>query len=141
VTAAESEVTRPAPILTEDNEGYWAEAAQGRLGVQRCAQCGRRQHPPRPMCPACHSLDQRIADVAGTGVVYSFSLLHHPQHPAFTYPVIAVLVDLDEGVRVASNLVGVDPADVRIGLPVRVSFAPAKDDTAVPVFEPRTVSA
>jgi hypothetical protein len=138
VTAVESGVTRPAPILTEDNEGYWTAARQGRLSVQRCAQCGRLQHPPRPMCPVCHSLDQRPVDLVGTGVVYSFSLLHHPQHPAFTYPVIAVLVDLDEGVRVASNLVGVDPADVRIGLPVQVSFAPAKDDTAVPVFEPRT---
>jgi uncharacterized OB-fold protein len=138
VTAIESDVTRPAPIRTEDNDGYWTAAMEGRLGVQRCAQCGRLQHPPRPMCPACHSLDQRIVDLAGTGVIYSFSLLHHPQHPAFTYPVVAVLVDLDEGVRVASNLVGVDPSDVRIGLPVQVSFAPAKDGTAVPVFEPRT---
>lgn len=138
-------MTRPAPTLTEDNVGYWTEAADGRLGIQRCTQCGRHQHPPRPMCPACHSVEQWIIDVSGTGVVYSFSLLHHPQHPAFTYPVIAVLVDLDPidghgGVRVASNLVGVEPADVRIGMPVQVTFAPAAGDTAVPVFELRPVA-
>ena len=135
------EVTRPAPILTEDNKGYWYESARGRLGVQRCVQCGRLQHPPRPMCPVCHSLEQWIIELAGFGVIHSFSLLHHPRHPAFTYPVIAVLVDLDEGIRMASNLVCIDPAEVRIGMPVQVSFAPAKDDTAVPVFEPRTVTA
>jgi len=135
------ELTRPAPILTEDNKAYWKETVQGRFGVQRCTQCGRLQHPPRPMCPVCHSLEHWIVELAGIGVIHSFSLLHHPRHPAFTYPVIAVLVDLDEGIRVASNLVGTDPAEVRIGMPVQVSFAPARDDTAVPVFELRAVTA
>ena len=53
-----------------------------------------------------------IVDLAGTGAVYSYSILHHPQNPAFTYPVVAVLVELDEGVRVLSNLVDIDPRDV-----------------------------
>ncbi|HEV3133133.1 MAG TPA: OB-fold domain-containing protein, partial [Acidimicrobiia bacterium] len=75
--------------------------------------------------------------LAGTGVVYSFALLHYPQHPAFTYPVIAVLVDLDEGVRVLSNLVDIGPADVHIGLEVEVAFEPTVADMAVPVFRPR----
>ena len=133
-------MTRPAPVLTDDNEGYWLAAKDRRLAVQRCAACGTTHHPPRPMCPACHSVELQWQDVAGTGVVYSYALLHHPQHPAFEYPVPAVLVDLDEGVRVVSNLVDVDPHDIHIGMPVEVAFAATDDGFAVPVFRPRRVA-
>ena len=88
------------------------------------------------MCPECHSIEIETVELAGTGTVYSYAILHHPRNPAFSYPVIAALIDLDEGVRVVSNLVGVEPADVRIGAPVRVPFEPTADDMAVPVFEP-----
>jgi uncharacterized protein len=127
-------MTRPAPVLTEDNEFFWEAAREGRLVAQRCGGCGRLRHPPRPMCPECHSLAVEIVDLAGTGVVYSYSLLHHPRHPAFDYPVIAVLVDLDEGVRMVSNLIGVQPNEVRTGMPVLVAFAPTADEMSVPVF-------
>jgi uncharacterized OB-fold protein len=130
-------VVRPAPILTEDNHGFWDAAREGRLVTQRCAGCGRLQHPPRPMCPTCHGLEQELVELAGTGVVYSYTILHHPQHPSFDYPVVAALIDLDEGVRLLSNLVEVRPEDVRIGMPVEVRFVPTRDDMAVPVFAPR----
>jgi uncharacterized OB-fold protein len=132
-----TEPRRPAPVLTDDNEGFWRAAVERRFVIQRCRHCGARHHPPRPMCPDCRSLDLEMADVSGRGVVYSYSVLHHPQHPAFSYPVIAVLVDLDEEVRVVSNLVGVEPADVRIGMEVQVTFEATADDAVVPVFEPR----
>jgi uncharacterized OB-fold protein len=128
-------VVRPAPILTEDNQFFWDAAAQGRLVARRCRGCGRLHHPPRPVCPACHSLEHEIVELGGTGTVYSYAVLHHPQNPRFTYPLVGVLVDLDEGIRVVSNLVGVEPAEVRIGMPVRVAFASTADDLAVPVFE------
>jgi hypothetical protein len=86
------------------------------------------------VCPECHGLDQDVVELAGTGTVYSYAVLHHPQNPRFTYPVVAVLVDLDEGVRLVSNLIGVEPADVRIGMPVRVMFEATDDDLAAPVF-------
>jgi uncharacterized protein len=82
-------------------------------------------------------MEHDFIELAGTGVVYSYALLHHPQHPAFSYPVVAALVDLDEGVRILSNLVDVEPADVRIGLEVEVAFEPTVADMAVPVFRPR----
>jgi uncharacterized OB-fold protein len=129
-------VTRPAPIVTDDNAIFWQAARDRKLVAQRCRDCGRLRHPPRPMCPECHSIQQEAVELAGTGTVYSYAILHHPRNPAFTYPVIAVLVDLDEGVRVVSNLVGVEPADVRIGAPVRVTFEATADDMTVPVFEP-----
>ena len=130
-------VVRPAPILTDDNHFFWDAARDGRLVGQRCQGCGRLRHPPRPMCPHCHSLDFEIVDLSGAGQVYSYTILHHPQNPAFEYPVIAALIDLEEGVRVLSNLIDIDPADIAIGMPVTVDFRPTRHDGAVPVFKPR----
>ncbi|MCU1456524.1 MAG: hypothetical protein JWL73_616 [Actinomycetia bacterium] len=129
-------MTRPAPTITDDNRGFWEAAHDGRLVSQQCSGCGQLRHPPRPMCPYCHSIEHELVELAGTGTVYSYAILHHPQHPAFSYPVIAVLVDLDEGVRLLSNLVGVEPGDVHIDMPVRVTFDETEAGMAVPVFEP-----
>ena len=127
---------RPAPVLTDDNRAFWDAASAGRLVAQRCRECGRLRHPPRPMCPYCRSVEHELVDLAGTGVVYSYALLHHPQHPSFTYPIVAALVELDEGIRLVSNLVGVEASEVRIGMPVRVAFEATDDGMAVPIFAP-----
>jgi uncharacterized OB-fold protein len=129
--------SRPAPTVTEDNAFFWEAARDGRLVAQRCGSCARFRHPPRPVCPFCHSLAIEVVDLRGTGEVYSYSLLHYPQNPRFEYPIVAVLITLDEGIRMVSNLIDVDPGDVRIGLPVEVAFAPADEDLVVPVFRPR----
>ena len=89
------------------------------------------------MCQVCHSLEFEIIDLDGEGVVYSYAILHHPQNPAFEYPVLAALIDLGEGVRVLSNLVEVDPSEITIGMPVTVDFRPTRQDGAVPVFKPK----
>jgi uncharacterized OB-fold protein len=88
------------------------------------------------MCPECHSLEQTFVDLSGEGEVYSYAILHHPQNPAFEYPVIAALIDLKEGVRVMSNLVEIDPSAVTVGMPVAVDFRPTRHEGAVPVFKP-----
>jgi uncharacterized protein len=129
-----TDVQRPGPVLTEDNHEFWDAAREHRLVVQRCVGCGRLRHPPRPMCPICHSLDHEWTGLAGTGSVYSYSILHYPQLPVFTYPLIAALVTLDEGVRILSNLVDIEPEEVRIGMQVSVRFEPTRDGMAVPVF-------
>jgi uncharacterized OB-fold protein len=130
---------RPAPILTEDNHVFWDAAAQERLVAQRCGSCGRLRHPPRPMCPHCHSLEHDTMELSGAGTVYSYAVLHHPRNPNFAYPLVTALVDLAEGVRMVSNLVGVEPADAHIGMSVQVSFEPTAGDGRVPVFGPRQV--
>lgn len=127
---------RPDPIVTDDSAVFWDAANEGRLVAQRCADCGALRHPPRPMCPHCHSLTIDVADLSGRGTVYSYAILHHPQHPAFDYPVLAVLVDLDEGIRMVSNIVDVAKEDIRIGMRVAVDFAPTAGDQRVPVFRP-----
>ena len=127
---------RPAPVVTDDSAVFWDAAAGHRLVAQRCASCGILRHPPRPMCPHCQSLRSEPAQLSGRGTLYSYAVLHYPQNPAFSYPVLAALVDLDEGIRVVSNLVEVEPARIEIGMPLEVTFAPAGGDSSVPVFRP-----
>ena len=129
-------VPRPAPLLTEDNAVFWDAAREGRLVAQRCGSCGRLRHPPRPMCPDCHLLDVEVITLSGHGTVHSYAIVHHPTHPAFGSPVLVVLVDLDEGIRIVSNLVGVEPSDITIDMSVDVEFEPRGDGLAVPVFRP-----
>lgn len=131
---------RPAPVLTDDNSAFWSAAAEHRLVVQRCGGCGRFLHPPRPVCPWCGAADLAFVEACGTGSVHSYAFVHHPRNPAFDYPIVAALVDLDEGVRLVTNLVDVDRHDVEIGMPVEVTFVPTAGGGAVPVFRPRTVS-
>jgi uncharacterized OB-fold protein len=91
------------------------------------------------MCGHCQSLDIDVVELSGTGTVYSYAILHHPQNPAFEYPVLAALVDLDEGVRVMSNLTDIDKDDIRIGLRVEVHSVPTASGATVPVFRPMGV--
>jgi uncharacterized protein len=127
---------RPAPIVTEDSAVFWDAAAEGRLVAQRCAQCGRLRHPPRPMCPSCHSLGIDVVELSGRGSLYSYALLHHPQHPAFTYPVMAALVELEEGIRLVSDLVEIAAEDIRIGMALHVLYVPTASRALIPVFGP-----
>ena len=135
------EPRRPAPILTDDNSFYWDAAAAGRLEAQRCGDCKILRHPPRPMCPYCHSLRIEVIELSGQGTLYSYAILHHPRSPAFEYPVCAALVDLVEGIRIGSELTGMEPGDIRIGMALKVGFTPTVDGHAVPTFGPATVFA
>jgi uncharacterized OB-fold protein len=135
VTQAEARPARPGPIVTEDSARFWDAAAQHRLVAQRCGECATLRHPPRPMCPRCGSLEVEVVELSGRGTVYSYAVLHHPQHPAFDYPVLAVLVDLDEGIRLVSNLTEIAAADVRIGMRVEAAFVDTAGG-AIPVFHP-----
>lgn len=88
------------------------------------------------MCPVCHGLEFEVAELSGNGTVYSYAILHHPRSPQFAYPLLVALVELDEGVRLLTNLVAVAPADVRIGMPVKVAFVATDHEMSIPVFAP-----
>jgi len=134
--AQRAEARRPRPGLTHDNAFFWRGVAEGRLLVQRCGACGKLRHPPGPMCPACRSLDWDAREASGRGHVYSFVVAHHPPIPPFEYPHVVALVELEEGVRLVAELVGVEPGDVSIGLPVRVEFAEVEEGLVLPRFRP-----
>ena len=130
--------TRPDPVFTPDAAFFWEGAARGELLGQRCADCSRLTHPPRPMCPACHSTRREIVKLSGRGTVYSWVIPRHPAPVGFAEAPIVALIELEEGIRLVSNLVEVEPGAVRNGLPVEVCFAPTRGGRAVPVFRPRT---
>jgi uncharacterized OB-fold protein/acyl-coenzyme A thioesterase PaaI-like protein len=127
---------RPRPSLTSDN-AWWFEALQRHeLRIQRCSTCGTLRHPPRPVCDRCGSLDWNSIPASGHGSVYSFVVNHYPKVAAFDYPLPIGLIELTEGTRLVANLVGVEPAAVRIGMPVVVEFADLDPELTLPAFRP-----
>jgi hypothetical protein len=115
-----------APLVTPDTAFFWDGTAVGELRIQRCARCGALRHPPGPMCPACgQASDGGYVVAAGTGEVFSYVVHHHPPVPGKRLPMVVALVQLPEGVRILGEMPGVRPDEVRIGMPVRVTFVPA----------------
>ena len=124
------------PLVTPDTAFFWDGTAAGELRIQRCAKCGALRHPPGPMCPACGTPgDGGYAVAAGTGEVFSYVVHHHPPVPGKRLPMVVALVRLPEGVRMLGEMPGVRPDQVRIGMPVRVTFVPAGDMT-LPAWRP-----
>jgi uncharacterized OB-fold protein len=127
---------RPRPSLNQDNR-FWFEAAQrNELVIQRCTRCGELRHPPGPACPSCGSFEWDTVTASGRGTVYSFVVTHYPQVPAFDYPLPIALIELEEGTRLVCNLIDIDPADVRVGMPVEVTFVAFDDELTLPQFRP-----
>jgi uncharacterized OB-fold protein len=122
--------------MTADTQFFWDGAKQGRLLIQRCRQCEVLRHPPRPMCPQCHSLEWDTIEASGRGTVYSFVMPRHPQLPFFDDDYIVALVELDEGTRLVTNLVDVEPEAVSIGMPVVARFDEFDGGVVLPVFVP-----
>src|SRR5262249_20326889 len=122
---------------TNDNSGFWWEGVGGGgLLTQRGPPGGAPRHPPRPMCPRCGSVEWDTLQASGRGRVHSYVIPHHPLVPAFPEPYVVALVDLEEGTRLVTSLIGVPPSDVRIGMAVELSITQVDDDLALPLFRP-----
>jgi uncharacterized OB-fold protein/acyl dehydratase len=134
VVATPPVARRPRPGVSLDTAFFWEGVAQRELRIQRCSGCGRLRHPPGPMCPHCHSLEWDALRASGRGHVFSYVVAHHPQIPPFGYPHLVVLVELEEGTRLVSNLIGVAPHEVRIGMPVEVEFSEVEAGYVLPLF-------
>jgi uncharacterized OB-fold protein/acyl dehydratase len=127
---------RPRPAITHDIAFFFEGARQGTLLIQRCAQCGTLRHPPRPACASCGSFEWDTVTSSGRGTVYSFVVVHHPQVGGFDYPLPIAVVELEEGTRLVGDLIGVDPAAVRIGMPVVAEMVAVDDELTIPMFRP-----
>lgn len=133
-----SETAKLQPTPTVETQPYWDGLNEGRLRLQRCVDCGRVRHYPRPVCDACYSMQVQWIDATGRGRVHSWTTTHHAFHPGYKaeLPFTLVTVDLDEGVRMNAQLRGLDPSELRIGRPVRVDFEPTGEGLTLPVFVP-----
>jgi uncharacterized protein len=139
--SAENPTSPMRPQVTPDTAFFWAGTAADELRIQRCSACGALRHPPGPMCPACGAPgDGGYVVAAGTGEVFSYVVHHHPPVPGKKLPLVVALVQLPEGVRMVGEMPGLRPDQVRIGLPVRVTFVKPGgehlDDLALPAWRP-----
>lgn len=124
-------ILRTSPLT----EPFWDGCAEGELRFQRCGDCGAAIFNPAYVCRACTSHDLRWEVSAGLGTVFSYTICHRPMTPQFTDVYAPVIVDLDEGYQMLSDVVGCDAADVHVGMRVRVLFHMIADRT-LPYFAP-----
>lgn len=131
----------PLPAITDDTRPFWDACRRHALVVQRCAACGAFRHPPSPVCWRCRSFEHVWAPVAGTGTLFSYAVVHRAFLPELAahvpYTVAVVALDDAPGVRLVSNVVGVEPGALRVGLPVEVVFEDVTPDVSLPRFRLR----
>ena len=134
------QAARPGPKPTPETAHFWRGTSEGELRLQRCRACDRPYFPPQPFCPRCGSADVEVFRASGHGTLHSY-VINHRAAPGFTAPYVIAVVALDEGPRLLTNLVGVepepDPDALPLDLPVEVAFETV-GDAALPVFRPRT---
>jgi uncharacterized OB-fold protein len=123
----------PLPSANAETLPWWEAAREHRLVAQKCTSCGTLRHPPGPICPECSAVGSEWVELSGRGTVYTYTVVHQQFVPA-DVPYVVIAVDLPEGIRIVSNLVDADPADVRIGLPVEVVWEDMGAELAVPRF-------
>lgn len=127
----------PRPVPTNaDEAAFWDGLRAGELRIQRCAACGVFRHPPRPVCASCGARERELVAVSGQGEVWSFTVVHPPTLPAFAdrTPYGAVVVRLDEGVFLVSNLVDCPIDELAVGARVELAITTVDDDLALPLF-------
>ena len=126
---------RPEPFVNADSKVYWAATKESRLVLQECADCGHVDLMPRHVCPKCWSENRTWTDAVGTGTVHSFSIVHRAPLPAFREdcPYVVALIDLAEGPRIMTNIVGDGALEVVIGDRVEVCFED-RGEAKVPQF-------
>ena len=130
--------SKPVPAITPEMRPFFEGARRRELRVQRCTACGTQRFPARAICSDCLSTDSEWVSVSGRGEIFSFNVMHQVYHPGFAreVPYAVVVVKLVEGPKMISNLVGVRPKDIRIGMPVRVVFEDISDEVTLPKFVP-----
>ncbi len=129
---------KPVPVPDAASQPFFAGAREHRLMLQQCQACGTMHWPVQSRCSVCLSTDVTWVQASGKGTLYTFSLMHQVYQPGFTseVPYNVAEVDLEEGVRMITNIVGCANADLRIGMPLEVTFEDIADEVSLPKFKP-----
>jgi len=132
----DSRARKPVPRPSPESLPFWQAAKENRLLLPRCNHCASFFFPPAQRCRHCLSSDIAWVESKGTGRIYSFVIYHRSYHPAFEahIPYVVAIVELDEGVRLLSNIIGTPPENVRCDQRVRVTFE-ERDGASIPMFE------
>jgi uncharacterized OB-fold protein len=132
---------RVLPRLSDRNRHFWTGGERGELCFLRCQSCGYYLHPPTPICPRCHSKELAPEAVSGRATLFTYTVNHQNWMPGPELPYVIAIVSIPEqdGLRLTTNLVGVAPEDVEIGMPLEVTFE-HHDDVWIPLFRPASTS-
>ena len=134
---SDSSARIPLPLPTPLSKPHWDGCREGVLRVQRCGDCDSFVFIPMPVCGGCLGTNLSWVESSGRGTLYSYTVVHRPQQPMFAVPYTVAVVELEEGWHMLSNLVGVDPDEVEIGMPLEVTFERKSDEITLPYFRPR----
>ncbi len=126
----------PVPRPGDVTRPHWEGCARGQLLVQRCEDCGAYVFTPEVACTSCFSPRLSWVESSGRGEIYSYTVVHRPQRPEFDVPYVVVIVALEEGWHMLSNLIDCDPDAVSVGDAVEVSFV-RRGDFVMPMFRRR----
>ena len=134
----QQEWRKPIPGISGETRPFWDAARRGEFMIQHCDECNQYQWYPRGFCSNCWSQNIRYVRASGKGTVWTYTVTYQNRSPGFNeeVPYVLALVELEEGVKVFTNIVDCDPRDVHIGMPVEVTFVPATPRIHVPMFRP-----
>jgi uncharacterized OB-fold protein len=130
---------KPLPTLSDDNRPFWQATKKNELRMQQCLNCQHIRYPINHVCPKCLSEKAEWKQLSGRGEVFSYIVFHQIYHPGFAkdVPYNVAMIQLEEGPRMISNVVGVPVDQVKVGDKVEAVFDPVTEDITVPRFSPR----
>jgi uncharacterized OB-fold protein len=126
------------PTVDDDSRVYWDGYREGRFLIAKCGACERVHHYPRPLCPFCWSDEVAPWPASGRATLYTYSTVYVNDLAPFRdrLPYVAAMVDLEEGPRVMTTVVGCEQAELRVGMALTVDFQSLTDELTAPVFRP-----
>ncbi|HET9200275.1 MAG TPA: OB-fold domain-containing protein [Dehalococcoidia bacterium] len=134
----ETDYKKPMPVPDEASRPFFEGMRKHQLVLMRCGSCRRWRLPAAQRCPECWSLEYAWEEASGRGRVYTFALMHHVLHPGFAdeAPYNVTVVQLDEGPRYQTNLVGVGNDEIRVGMPVAATYEDINNEVSLLKFRP-----
>ena len=134
-----TQASKPLPLPTPETQPFWDSCRRHEMELPRCRDCGKFHFYPRAMCPHCWSPNLEWVKASGRGKLYSYVINHRPP-PGFEgdTPYVIAIVELDEGVRMMTNLVEVepDPAHLPLDMSLQISYEDVSEQIALPKFRP-----
>ena len=132
------EYRKPLPVADVDSDEFWNGCHRHELLLQRCEQCHSFHYPPAPICPQCFSMNLKWEKASGKGEVYTYTIVRRPLSPEWEkdVPYTVGVIQLNEGVRMVSNVIGCKPEDISIGMKVEVAFEDVTENISLPKFKP-----
>jgi uncharacterized OB-fold protein len=131
------EYNKPIPVPSAESQAYWDGLRDRKLLMPRCDACGKYWFPPSLLCPHCNATKWTWTSTSGRGRIFSYVVYHRVYHPGFAdeVPYAVAVIELDEGPRMVSNVIGIAPDKLACDLRVEVVYQPITDTITLPKFK------